>query len=605
MKLIYSHLQKFLPTLDIKPQQLRDDLTMIGHFTNFYEEIDNEIVFDLDIKVNRGDCLGYFGIAKDLSVFYQIPLVINVSTEIINQAKSNLSIKVTTDNVVRILAVKLSQLQNSISPTWLQNFLKYHQSKSINLIVDLTNYIMFMYGIPSHAFDTQKSSDSLIWEMNPKYQNFVTLDKTKLNIDKNILMINSPSQPLSLSFWGGQDCAIDPNTKEIILEMAIYNPSVVRQNSRQLKSITEASTRLEKQLDPELIPLAFNHLCKLILQNCQGQITSAFFDYYPQPKKSIPINFNPQKPTIISGIEIPSDFSLDCLKRLDCVISSPIDNLKPTILVTPPSIRPDISLEADLVEEVIRFWGYQKIPTNQPLAYKKVDDITPKEIHLIDSIKDKLVELGYDEILSWPLVAKPLDPSTVVTTQNSINTESIYLRQSLIPSLVQQLDQYQRYKLNHPQFFEIGKIFYKEGDNYIEKNSLGIYNPNPIQLKNDLQYLNLPDNTKDTSFIEIIIDNLPKINTYQPIVAHQSAYELLSQLVILDANIVFDSIQDSSQLIKKYTQIIGQKYFWEMVITDIYQDTNNQKYRYTLRVSYFNVDDKTAKEIHLKAFGLI
>ncbi len=598
MKLIYSYLQKFLPTLDVKPQQLRDDLTMIGHFTNFFEEIDGDIVFDLDIKVNRGDCLGYYGLATDLSVFYNLPLVTNISPEITNQANKNLSIKVTTDNVVRILAVKISQLQNSVSPNWLQNFLKYHQNKSINLIVDLTNYVMFMYGIPSHAFDTQKSTDSLIWEMNPRYQNFVTLDKTKLNINKNILMINNSSQPLSLSFWGGQDCAIDLDTKEIILEMAIYKPSIVRQNSRQLKSITEAETRLEKQLDPELIPLAFNHLCKLILQNCQGQITSAFYEYYPQPKKPTPISFNLQNPTITSGIDIPSDFSLDCLTRLGCIIS-------PTISVIPPSIRPDISLEADLVEEVVRFWGYQKIPTNQPLPYKKINSITPKEIFLIDSLKDKLIDLGYDEILSWPLVNQPTDPTTVITAQNSINTESIYLRQSLIPSLIQQLDQYQRYKLIQPQFFEIGKIFHKDGDNYIEKNSLGIYHPNPDQLKNDLQYLNLPQVSKDSSFVEIIIDNLPKINDYQPKVIHQSAFELQSQLIILDANATFDTIQDSSQLIKKYTQIIGPKYFWEMVITDIYQDTTNQKYRYTFRVSYFNVDDKTAKKLHLKTFGLI
>lgn len=605
MKLVYSYLQKFLPTLDVKPQQLRDDLTMIGHFTNYFEEIGNDIVFDLDIKVNRGDCLGYYGIATDLSVFYNLPLVTNISAQIINQAKSNLSIKVTTDNVIRILAVKFSQLQNSISPLWLQDFLKCHQSKPINLIVDLTNYVMFMYGVPSHAFDIKKSTESLIWEMNLKYQEFISLDNTKLDIDKKILMINNPSQPLSLSFWGGNSCAIDQDTKEIILEMAIYNPAVVRQNSRQLKSITEAGTRLEKQLDPEIIPLAFNHLCKLILQNCQGQITSEFFDYYPKQYKPVPISFDLQKPTITSGIEIPSDFCLDCLTRLGCTISPSIQEPQSTISVTPPTIRPDITLEADLVEEVVRFWGYQKIPTNQPLPFKKVSEITPKEIFLINNLKDKLIDLGYDEILSWPLVSQPFDASTVVTTQNSINTESIYLRQSLIPSLAQQLDQYQRYKLNQPQFFEIGKIFNKEGDRYIEKNSLGIYHPNPNQLKNDLQYLDLPISTDDSSFIEIIIDNLPKTNDYQPKIVRHSAYELLSQLIILDANITFDSIQDQEKLIEKYTQIIGPKYFWEMVITDIYQDTTNQKYRYTLRVSYFNVDDKIAKEIHLKAFGLI
>ena len=598
MKLIYSHLQKFLPTLDVKPQQLRDDLTMIGHFTNYFEEIENEIVFDLDIKVNRGDCLGYYGLAKDLSVFYQIPLVTNISTEIINQAKETLPIKVTTNNVKRVLAVKFSQIKNGVSPSWLLKFAQCHQIKSINLLVDLTNYVMFMYGIPSHAFDVQKSTESLIWEMNPKYQEFISLDRTKLNIDKNILMINSPTKPLSLSFWGGYDCAIDSNTKEIILEMAVYNPTVVRQNSRQLKSVTEAGVRLEKQLDPELIPLAFNHLCKLILQNCQGQITSAFFDYYPEKINQPLIEFNPQNPSLISGIEIPPEFAIDCLARLGCLISS-------NMLITPPSIRPDITMAADLAEEVIRFWGYQKIPTNQPLEYKKVSDITPKEIHLVNSLKDKLTDLGYDEILSWPLVDEPSDSSTVVTTQNSINTESIYLRQSIIPSLKKQLGLYLRYKLYSPQFFEIGKVFFKEGDTYIEKNSLGIYHPSPDQLKNDLQYLNLPVLNKDSPFIEIIIDNLPKITGYQPKVVHQSAYELSSQLIILDANVVFGETQDPTQLIEKYSQIIGTKNLWEIIITDIYQDVNNQQYRYTFRVSYFNITDKLAKEIHLKAFNLI
>ncbi len=605
MKLIYSYLQKFIPTLDVKPQQLRDDLTMIGHFTNFYEEIDGEIVFDLDIKVNRGDCLGYYGIAKDLSVFYKLPLITNISSNIVNQATEVLPIKVTTDNVKRILAVKFSQLKNTTSPPWLLKFNQCHQTKTINTIVDLTNYVMFMYGIPSHAFDVKKSTENLIWEMNPKYQEFISLDKTKLNVDKNILMINNQTEPLSLSFWGGKNCAIDDNTNEIILEMAIYNPATVRQNSRQLKSTTEAGTRLEKQLDPELIPLAFNHLCKLILQNCQGQITSAFFDYYPQKHTSLPIDFNLSQPSLVSGIEISQDFTLECLTRLGCVFTTPKNDQK-VITVTTLSIRPDINIEADLVEEVVRFWGYQKIPNNQPLAYKKVTNITPKEIFLINKLKDMLIDLGYDEILSWPLVSQPSDTATVVTTQNSINTESIYLRQSLIPSLVQQLDQYQRYKLNHTQFFEIGKIFSQEEGIYTEKNSLCIYNPNQNQLQNDLQYLNFPNiKNNDSCFVEIIIDKLPKIDDYEPKIIRQSAYELTSQLIILDANITFDSIQDPAQLIEKYSQLIGPKYLWEIVITDIYQDAANQKYRYTLRVSYFNVDDKTAKDIHLKTFDLI
>ncbi|MDD2483205.1 MAG: phenylalanine--tRNA ligase beta subunit-related protein [Candidatus Shapirobacteria bacterium] len=597
MKIIYSELKKFLPDLSVEPQQLRDDLTMIGHFTNFFEKIDNEIVFDLDIKVNRGDCLGYYGLAKDLSVFYNLPLQ-NLSSTI-DDLKSNYSlpIQVNTSNVKRVMAAKICHIKNSSSPQWLQTFLKCHASKSINTIVDLTNYIMFLYGIPNHAFDTSKSTDNLIWEMNSKFKEFTSLDGSKLTLNNDILMINNPNKSLSLSFWGGEACAIDLETTDIIVEVAIYDRTTVRQNSRQLKSVTEASIRLEKDLDPELIPTAFNHLVNLILENCGGQITSQIFDHYPQKIELPEIEFNPQKASLVSGIEIPTDFSLDCLARLGCQINNS--------LITPPSVRKDISIEADLIEEVVRFWGYQKIPLNQPLVFKELADITPKEIYLIESLKDKLVELGYDEVLTWPLVTTPVDEKTVITTQNSINSEAIYLRQSLIPSLVQQLDQYNRFKLPETQFFEIGKVFSKAGDDYVEKNALGIYHYNPAQLLENLQQLNLEAKIIDNNFAEIIIDNLSKPENYIPKINENNAFELTSQIITLDANLILETKEDPTKLIAKYSDIIGPKILWKLIITDIYQDPKTNKYRYTFQASYFNTDDKTAKVLHLKTFDLI
>lgn len=595
MKLIYSELQKLLPDLKVEPQQLRDDLTMIGHFTNYYEEIEGEIVFDLDIKVNRGDCLGYYGLARDLSVYYNIPLA-TPKIKLNNQSNYQLPISVITSNVKRVMAVKISNLKNSQSPEWLKKFVKIHGANSINTLVDLTNYIMFLYGIPNHAFDTAKSTDNLIWEMNSRFQEFTSLDGSKLAINNDILMVNNQDKALSLSFWGGESCAISLNTTETIIELAVYNPTTVRQNSRQLKSVTEASIRLEKELDPELIPQAFNHLTNLILENCNGQISSDIYDYY-SGKETLPqIEFNSQKPSLVSGISIPENFSIDCLKRLGCVINNN--------LITPPSIRKDISIEADLIEEVVRFFGYNKIPTNEPLAYKELVDITPKEIYLIEELKDKLVNLGYDEILSWPLTNAPIEQNKVITTQNSINSEFIYLRQSLIQSLTLQLDQYNRYKLPNPQFFEIGKIFYQENGQFIEKNSLGIYHHDSNRLIEDLKKLNLDSKIINNNFVEIILDDLEKPNLYIPQVLNNNAYELTSQIITLDANISLDKKENEEELIKKYTQIIGDKYLWQMVITDSFEDKKTGKYKYTFRVSYFNTDDKTAKTLHLKSFNL-
>ena len=596
MKIIYSYLQKFLPDLKVEPHILRDDLTMIGHFTNFFEEINDEIVFDLDIKVNRGDCLGYYGLAKDLSVFYQLPLK-NLSTELLSDSKHQLPIQVSTDKVKRIMAVKISELKNQCSPLWLKNFLKCHNTKSINTIVDLTNYIMFLYGIPSHAFDVKKTGENLLWQINSEYKDFISLDSSKLILDKSILIINNQQKLLSLSFWGGQICAIDSNTNEAIIEMAIYDPATVRQNSRQLKSVTEASIRLEKDLDSEMIPIAFNHLVTLINQECQGYLSSQVFDYYPSKELPQAITFDYSLPSTISGIDIPKDFIVNCFKNLGCQIND--------TLVTPPSIRKDISIEADLVEEALRFWGYHKIPQNEALAYKDVGDITPKELYLIENIKDKLINLGYDEVLTWPLVTTPFDEKTVIKTQNSINSEAIYLRQSLIPSLAKQRVQYHRLKLMEGQFFEIGKIFHKINNSYVENYSLAIYHHNSQQLQKDLQTLALTGKVYDGNFVEIILDNLQKPEIYLPQQIKNTAVELTSQIITLDANILLPQKEDPQKLIEKYSNIIGQKYLWKLVITDIYQDIKNNNYRYTFKASYFNLDDKTAKSIHLKSFDLL
>lgn len=596
MKIIYSHLKKLLPNLTKEPQQLRDDLTMIEHFTNYFEKINDEIIFDLDIKVNRGDCLGYYGLARDLSVYYNLDLNLPKVELPSPSNKIDLPIKVTTDNVKRVMAIRISDLENKESPKWLKDFVEYHGTNSVNTLVDLTNYIMFLYGLPPHAFDTSKSTNQLIWQMNPGFKEFKSLDESILKLHKNVLMINNPDKALSLSFWGGEACAIQLDTKETIIEIAVYNPATVRQNSRSLKATTEAGTRLEKILDPDTIPLAFNHLISLILKHCNGHISSNIFDYYPNKRNLPQIEFDPQKASKISGIEIPVDFAFNCLKKIGCTIKNN--------LITPPSIRTDINIEADLIEEVIRFWGYQKIPTNQALSFKDLEDITPKEIYLIEELKDKLIGLGYDEILSWPISDETNNLDTVIKIQNSINTELIYLRQSLVPSLKKQLAQYQRFKLNSSQFFEIATIFSKKGDKYIEKNSLALYCNDINKLQEDLKTLNLETESTDSNFVEIIIDNLDRPKEYQPKIINHSAYELTSQLIILDANLTLKEKEDPIKLIKKYTKIINSDHLWEIIITDIYNDPKKEIYRYTFHVSYFNINDKEAKKIHLKAFNL-
>jgi phenylalanyl-tRNA synthetase beta chain len=629
MKVIYSELKKLLPDLHSDYQKLRDDLTLIGHFASGYEEIDGEQIYDLEIRQNRGDCLGYYGVAKDLSVFYNTPLITPTQSKLESGSKYDLPITVKAQNdVKRVLAIKITNSKVAKSPDWLKKFLKLHDINSINNIVDLTNYVMLVYGIPCHAFDTKKTTDNLIWEINGnRFQKFTTLDGTVLDLEPENLIISNSERVLSLSFIGGNNSGITEDTTEIILEMAIYNRSRVRKDSRNLRTITEASVRLDKDLDTELIPEAFSYLVKLIQDNASGQIVSNIFESY-NVKPVIPtIEFDPKKPSAFAGIDIPTDFSIDVLKRLGCQLKQN-DNV---YLVNPPSIRKDITLEEDLIEEVIRFWGYNKIPLNEPISSEVLPDITPPVLYLNESLANILVSLGYDEVRSWPLIQEKSQIKELqkpdelpIFTQNSINSEYPLLRQNIISSLRDQYDQYNRYKLPVQKFFEIGKVFHQNPTGeYCEHYALGIFNKLEADfklfddiLKNKLKINvtpmtlnNFTGNYYEYNLNEIVntidVAYLKENNLFEnEYTKKTTAYELTGQLITLDANVTFDSEQDPLDLINLYSQKIDKNILWQVVITDIYQDIKTGKFRYTFRVTYFNTDDKTAKKVHLESFGL-
>lgn len=587
MKIIYSEIKKWLPNLPDDALDLRDNLTQIGHFVSGFEQIDGETILDLEIRQNRADCLSYYGIARDLATFYQTDLI---TPEIgdIKFSDSVIPITINSPDVYRLQATKISNIKNSLSPDWLVKFLHLHDINSINTLVDLTNYVMLQWGIPCHAFDSQKTSQ-LIWENNTKYSEFISLDNTKIKLAPNNLIITDSKKVLSLSFIGGQNSGIDLNTTDSILEMAIYNRTRVRTDSRSLKTITEASIRLDKELDTETIPQAFQHLLHLLTTHCHATISGQLLDIYPKVPTKNTIEFDFNSPSIFAGINISPEISRNYLQHLGCTI----DENK----ITPPSIRKDISISEDLVEEVIRFFGYYKIPTNTPISSQPLPDITPPILYLIEKLKDQLVSLGYDEVRSWPLVKNALNDKAIFT-QNSINSDYPVLRQSIVQSLKQQLDQYQRYKLPSPQFFEIGKIYSKQNNQYIEKYSLGIYNSNPSQLQQDLQALNLVPSLSEPNFTEIILDDSVKHEKYIPHISPSKAIELTSQIITLDANLNLDNPKDPFELIKEYSAKIDSKILWSMEIIDVYQN------RYTFRVSYYNCDDKTAKKIHLSTFNL-
>ncbi|MFH1840853.1 MAG: phenylalanine--tRNA ligase beta subunit-related protein [Candidatus Shapirobacteria bacterium] len=467
MKIIDTYLRQWLPNLKASPAEIVEALTLIGLMARQIQD-KGEIIYDIEVKQNRGDCLGYYGIVRDLSVYFKTQLTPLTLKPFKIAKQKSLPIEIKTNLVKRLLAYRLTGLKNKPSPAWLKNFLACHEINSINALVDLTNFVMLWYGLPCHAFDTRKT-EKLIWEINQnRYPHFTTLDGTKVKLRPENLVVSDGQKAVSLTFIGGQNSGVELATQETIIEMAVYNRIRVRQDRQALKIQTESSTRLEKDLDPELIPQALQHLIKLVLENCGGKITGAF-EFYPEKVQPAKIELDLKKASDYAGINIPLPTAQKILERLGC-------RLDQNWII--PTIRKDLQIEEDLIEEIISFYGYHQIPTDQPLAYKKLPNITPPILIKIAQVKAELVKKGYDEIRSWPLIReKYLENNGLkpIYTQNNVNEKYPVLRNSIICSLKQQKDQYERLKVPRVKFFEIGKIFYQEKGQYKERYSLGKY----------------------------------------------------------------------------------------------------------------------------------
>jgi len=626
MKIIYSQLKKLLPQLEKTPQEVACDLTMIGHFSEGIEKKQDETIINLEIRQNRGDCLGYWGIAKELAVLYDLSLSSPSFTLTGEDSLPLLPIKVAAEKKVkRLMAIKLNKIKNKPSPTWLKKFLNLHDINSINCLVDLTNYIMIWYGMPNHAFDAQKSGDDLIWQTNRgKFKKFISFDGSEIKLVPGTLQVNNQNEILSLAgIVGGKNSGVQLKTQASIVEMALYNPTRVRKDSQKLNVKTEASHRLEKHLDVNLIPLAFSHLITLIQKHCQAKIASQLYDYFPSPRQSQSISFHVEKSSQYAGINIPEKFTKKTLKKLDCQIEEKENYWE----IIPPSLRADLNLEEDLIEEVIRFFGYQKIPTDQPISNKILPDITPPILYLIESTKNALINLDYDEILSWPLIKKTnlvkapyLSSETqAINTQNNINNHYPVLRQSLISSLIKQKNRYQKLKVQNRGFFEIGKIFYQKEGHYLENYSLAVCQQSREKLKKDIQALFLDLQIKGVEikhikknnnyFIEFNLetllkktDSIPQIIRRQKTGQKNTIVELKKQIINFDANILLDKKEKPLVLIKKYQQKIPADLLWKLEIIDIFK--SKRQYKYTFRAYYYNCSTQKAKKVHQIAFKL-
>lgn len=652
MKILYSQIKQLVPGLIATPAEVGEALTMTGIMQESLASISYngqpDTLFGLEVRQNRADCFSIIGIAREVAAYFNLEIKLPI-TKTWSATDLVLPIRVETTEVRRLKAVKLSNPGSWQSPQWLVDYLAIYDLKSINLLVDLSNYVMILTGYASHLIDLTAVDGDIVWSVNDRPLEITTLDGSQVKLTSGELLISDRREVIALAgIVGTNYAAINPATTNFILEMAAYNPSIVRKNSRQLHIVTEASNKLEKYLSASELAYAFDLLVNLLIEQAGVQVTSGVFEYYPEVPTAVTITFDPQLASQLAGIDISPAESQQLLTQL----GFEVDTQALPWSVTVPSWRTDLEMPEDLVEEVVRLYRYDRIPAALP-ALTVTTDITKPLTKLKEKWRDYLTAGGWDEVLSWTMVTNDNNLETnyldweIARAINAINEDYTDLRQTILASLVKQSREYNKKQVADLRIFEIGKIFGQKDGEYLEAEHLGWLMAGEKSVVEELRQavagflayngateitwtrlekvpevgnpyaawqfnlagqpigvlLQLVDkyNGQTMAAAEInadqLVDLLTATDHYAPTV------ELTQKLISLDANLELTDRQALAAELSEIKAKVGRESLWSLAVTDEFALPNGH-YRYTVRAIYKELDDQSAKKLHLQVFGL-
>lgn len=455
------------------PEQVDEvtrQLTAIGHMQDKPpEEIAGDTVLDLEVRQNRSDCLSIIGVAREVAavrdtalkvpadVQYQLPPVSEQSHTVIE-----------TENGYRFHSLRIEQIKVGPSPEWLRQRLEAYGIKSINNLVDITNYVMVELGEPLHAFDLAKVGPKLVVRQAFAGEEIMVLGGRTIKLDPADIVIADDQRVLAMGgMIGGVESSITDSTTSILLEAATYNQASIRRSSLRHSLRTEASLRHEKFLHPDLTEVALRRAAALIVELCGATVT-LHDDAYPKVAQPIELSIELSRLQQLCGVAISQDESQALLQRLGIGVEQEGDA---RLRVSVPYFRTDLSLVEDIYEEVLRIYGYDRVPDRLPPTAPPVE-ITSVAYQLEDQLRDILVGYGFDEIITEPLTKEAVSVLEPVVLQNSLNSEKTMLRTTLRYGLEQTAAYHRKFKKKDLALFEVGKVYYRDGDTYGEKKVL-------------------------------------------------------------------------------------------------------------------------------------
>jgi phenylalanyl-tRNA synthetase beta chain len=474
MLISYNWLKELTGT-SLTPLELRERLTMVGLAIDAVEEKDGDSVLDVEVPSNRPDCLSHVGIAREVAVIEsgKVRLPSRKPARAEGRAADLTSVEIRdTDLCPRYAARVVRGVKIGPSPAWLAKRLEEIGQRPINNVADITNYVLHELGQPLHAFDFAKlEGQRIVVRRATAGEKLKTLDGMERMLDVNMLVIADAKRPVALAgIMGGEDSEISTQTTDVLIESAYFNPDSVRQTARKLGMDTEASRRFERGADCETVLRAQDRCVELICEIAGGVATEDAIDVYPSPLPARSIAFRPAR---VEGLTSLCVAETEMKRILTGLGIAETEESSAVWKCVPPTWRIDIEHEEDLVEEIARHSGYDKIGSELPPS-KQSGEHQPKELK-IRKLRRTLQVLGFDEGINFSFIDVAQDNQfelipdfniqdpehAFVTLKNPIIENEVRMRPTLVPGLLNSL----RHNLNHGvrnvRLFETGRIFAK------------------------------------------------------------------------------------------------------------------------------------------------
>jgi len=439
-------------------------------------------VIDFEITPNRPDCLSMIGMARESAATFletlRYPELICSQTH--GSADDYIKVEIAKPDLCRRYAARIvTDVTIGPSPWWMQKKLMYAGMRPINNIVDITNFVMLEFGQPIHAFDIREiTSKKIVVDTAQKGETFETLDGTTRNLDESMLMIKDGSKSVAIAgVMGGLSSGIMPDTTTILVESANFNGDNIRVTSKRLGLRTEASSRFEKGIDPNLCEAAANRVCKLIELLGAGKIVSGVVDVYPQEYSPVVVGVRAKRVNDVIGVELTVEEMKSIFERLEMKVSlsdadcyaDPSCHDCAVLKVTPPTVRQDLLTEVDFIEEVARLYGYDRLPVTIPKGSSRA--LMSKEESLRRLATSTLCGLGLNEIQTYSFVsprgvdnigiAEDSWEHNFAVLRNPLGEENSVMRTILTPAMLETLGRNYSRNIEQVKAFEIGKTFSK------------------------------------------------------------------------------------------------------------------------------------------------